>query len=63
MKEKIRKKKLVILYYTPEQVQKVIEGGGGAIRDIIESINAKRVVIDSLTAFTLLHETEAICLC
>lgn len=58
VKKKIDEGKLVILYYTPEQVAKVLEEGGGTVRDIIESINAKRVVVDSLTAFTLLHENE-----
>lgn len=54
----IRERKLVILYYSPEQVEKVLSTGGGTVRDTIESINAKRLVLDSLTAFTLLHETE-----
>jgi circadian clock protein KaiC len=58
IKEKIDNKQLVMLYYTPEQVEKVLESGGGIIRDTIESIGAKRLVIDSLTAFTLLHNTE-----
>ncbi|RMF54365.1 hypothetical protein D6745_05605 [Candidatus Woesearchaeota archaeon] len=58
LKEKIKSKKLVILSYTPEQVAKVLSVGGGTIRDTIESIGAKRIVIDSLTAFTLLHENE-----
>ena len=56
--EKVKNKKLVIMSYTPEQVEKVLSTGGGTIRDTIESIDAKRVVIDSLTAFTLLHESE-----
>ena len=50
--------KLTILYYSPEQVQKLIESGGGIVRDLIEQTKAKRIVVDSLTAFTLLHETE-----
>lgn len=58
LEEKIRNKQLTILYYTPEQVEKVLEAGGGIIRDVIESMNARRLIIDSLTAFTLLHETE-----
>ncbi len=58
LEEKIRNKRLIIMHYTPEQVEKVIEAGGGIVRDAIESINAKRLVIDSLTAFTLLHENE-----
>ncbi len=53
---KIKDKKLVILTYTPDQVENVLRVGGGTVRDTIESINAKRVVIDSLSAFTLLHE-------
>ena len=55
---KIQQKKLVLMHYTPEQVEKVLESGGGIIRDVIESINAKRVIIDSLTAFALLHKDE-----
>ena len=56
LEDKIKKKKLVILNYTPEQVEKVLKAGGGTARDVIESIKAKRVFIDSLTAFTLLHD-------
>src|SRR3989338_855073 len=54
----IEKRKLAILYYSPEQVEKVLETGGGIVRDLIESMNAKRLVIDSLAAFTLLFESE-----
>jgi len=60
LEKKIEEGKLVILYYTPEQVQQVLDAGGGTVRDAIESINAQRLVIDSLTAFTLLHENELI---
>jgi len=57
--EKLEKEnKLTILYYSPEQVQKLIESGGGIVRDLIEQTKAKRVVVDSLTAFTLLHEND-----
>ena len=58
LENKIKSKKLIILYYTPEQVEKVLESGGGLVRDAIESINAKRLIMDSLTAFTLLQDTE-----
>lgn len=58
LEQKIKDKKLIILYYTPEQVEKVLEAGGGIVRDAIESIGARRIVLDSLTAFTLLHENE-----
>ncbi|MBI2130321.1 hypothetical protein HYU10_00980 [Candidatus Woesearchaeota archaeon] len=52
----IKERKLAILYYSPEQVDKVLKVGGGSVRDAIESISAKRIVLDSLTAFTLLYE-------
>lgn len=54
----VKEKKLVILYYTPEQVAKVLEAGGGTVREVIDNIGAKRLAVDSLTAFTLLHENE-----
>ena len=58
LEEKIKKKQMILFTYTPEQVEKVLEAGGGSMRDVIESQNIKRVVIDSLTAFTLLHENK-----
>lgn len=60
LEKKIEEGKLTILYYAPEQVEKVLEAGGGIVRDAIESVNAKRLVVDSLTAFTLLHENELV---
>jgi len=56
LEDKLKKKQLVILSYTPEQVENVLKSGGGTVRDVIDSMGARRVVIDSLTAFTLLHE-------
>ncbi len=58
LEKKIKENKLAILYYIPEQVDKVIEAGGGTLRDVIESINAKRIVIDSLTAFAMLYRGD-----
>jgi len=54
----IKKDKITILYYTPEQVAKVLESGSGVIYDIIESKNIKRLVFDSLTALSLLFKNE-----
>jgi len=51
-------KKFVYLQYTPEQVEQVLESGGGIIADVVQSIGAKRVVFDSLTAFTFLFDSE-----
>jgi KaiC/GvpD/RAD55 family RecA-like ATPase len=53
-----RQGKFAFIRYTPEQVGKVLKTGGGIIRDIVDKIKAKRIVIDSISAFTLLHENE-----
>jgi KaiC/GvpD/RAD55 family RecA-like ATPase len=58
LEEKIKNNQLAIVHYTPEQVGRVLETGAGTVRDIVASINAKRVVIDSISAFLLLHESE-----
>lgn len=50
--------KFAYLRYNPEQVEKVLSGGGGLVRDVVEKINAKRIVIDSMSAFTMLHDEE-----
>lgn len=44
--------------YTPEQVKKMLEEGGGLIESLIKKINAKRIVLDSITAFSLLFKDE-----
>ena len=46
------------LEYTPEQVKKVLVEGGGFIEAIIEKIKVKRIVIDSITSFSLLYSDE-----
>ena len=46
------------LEYTPEQVKKVLVEGGGFIEAIIEKIKVKRIVIDSITSFSLLYRDE-----
>jgi KaiC/GvpD/RAD55 family RecA-like ATPase len=58
LEQKVKNGKLEILYFTPEQVNKVIEAGGGVVRDLIDEMDAKRLVIDSLTAFTLLFQDD-----
>ncbi len=50
--------KFAFLEYTPEQVNKVVEEGGGIASDIVRGIKAKRIVIDSITAFTLLFLSQ-----
>ena len=46
------------LEYTPEQVKKVLVEGGGEIDLLIEKMKAKRIVIDSITSFSLLYNDE-----
>ncbi|MFH1521022.1 MAG: ATPase domain-containing protein [Candidatus Micrarchaeota archaeon] len=45
-----------IIRYEPHEVLKVMEEGGGSIRDTVESLGARRIVIDSLTAYEMLFE-------
>ena len=50
--------KFLFLEHTPEHVKELLNQGGGAIEDAVEKIKAKRVVIDSITAFALLSKDE-----
>lgn len=50
--------KFVYLEYSPEQVKKVLVEGGGIIESIIEKSKIKRLVIDSITSFSLLYQDE-----
>ena len=50
--------KFEFVEYTPEQVKKMLDEGGGLIESLIKKIGAKRIVIDSISAFTLLFKGE-----
>lgn len=50
--------KFAFIRYAPHEVMRVMEEGGGTIRDTIESIKAQRLVIDSLSAYVLLFENK-----
>ena len=52
------KKKLFYLEYNPEQVKSLIEEGGGTIDQIITTNKITRLVIDSVTSFSLLYQDE-----
>ncbi|MBW2975754.1 hypothetical protein KY366_08605 [Candidatus Woesearchaeota archaeon] len=52
------KGKFVFLEYTPEQVKKILTEGGGIVESVIEKSKAERIVIDSITSFSLLYEDE-----
>ncbi len=49
---------LRIIEYSPDRVERMLAEGGGEIELAIEEIKAKRLVIDSLTAFALLFKDE-----
>ena len=55
LKEKIESNKLAILAYTPAQIEKILLEGGGILESVIKEINPKRIVFDSLSAFSMLH--------
>ena len=46
------------LEYTPEQVKKVLVEGGGTIEALIQKLKAQRLVIDSISSFTMLYQDE-----
>lgn len=50
--------KLVFIEYTPEQVKKMLDEGGGLIENLMVKMGAKRIVIDSISAFGLLFQDE-----
>jgi len=52
------KNKFAVIRYEPHEVVRIIEEGGGLIRDTVESLGAKRLVIDSLTAYELLFDND-----
>ena len=56
--KKFENSKFAFIKYAPHEVEKVMAEGGGTIRDTIESIGATRLVIDSLTAYSILFENE-----
>jgi circadian clock protein KaiC len=53
-----RKKKLFYIEYNPEQVKSLIEEGGGTVDQIITQNKVSRLVIDSITSFSLLYQDE-----
>ena len=55
-----KKKLFTFIEYTPEQVRKMLEEGGGEIEVAIEEMKAKRIVIDSISSFALLFENELV---
>lgn len=53
-----KENKFRLVEFKPHQVTKILEEGGGQIRDALAEVSAKRVVIDSITAYGLLYRDE-----
>jgi circadian clock protein KaiC len=51
-------KKFRFLYFKPHQITSIIEEGGAQIKDVLSEIGAKRLVIDSITSYSLLFPDE-----
>jgi len=57
--DKLEKKGLLkIVHYNPMRVKRFVRNMDVTLRDLIKSMKAKRIVIDSLSAFTLLYGNE-----
>jgi circadian clock protein KaiC len=57
--EKYEKKGLfTFLAYTPEQIKRILLEGGGTLDTVVHQKKIKRLVIDSITSFSLLYPNE-----
>ncbi len=57
--EELEKKGLLkIVHYSPMKIKRFVRNMDVALRDMIKGMNAKRIVIDSLSAFTLMYNDE-----
>ncbi len=52
------KKQFFYLEYNPEQVKSLIEEGGGTVDQLVTKHKITRLVIDSITSFSLLYQDE-----
>lgn len=53
-----KKDLFTFLEYNPEKVEMMLEEGGGAIENTIVKKKVERIVIDSITSFTLLFNSD-----
>ena len=51
--------RFVFIEYDPEEMAEIVESGGGAIGEELMQVQGKRIVIDSLSAYTVLFDREA----
>jgi len=50
--------KFIFIEYSPEKVKSMLEEGGGTLESLVYKKKINRLVIDSVTSFTLLFESE-----
>ena len=50
--------KFIFLEYSPEKVKMMLDEGGGAVESTVIKQKVKRMVIDSISSFSLLFEAE-----
>jgi circadian clock protein KaiC len=53
-----KEKKFAFVRYSPEQVSRLLAEGGGEVETIVRTMKAKRLVVDSISAFTMLYKDE-----
>ena len=51
-----KSKKFIFLEYSPEKIKMMLDEGGGAIESLVLRNKVKRIVIDSITSFSLLYD-------
>jgi circadian clock protein KaiC len=57
--ENLEKQHMLFIHeYTPEQLEKAISAGGGSLRDMVDSIKAKRFVLDSISEYLAMFPSE-----
>jgi circadian clock protein KaiC len=49
---------LRFLEYTPEQIRRIVMEGGGTLESVITQLKVKRLVVDSVTSFSMLFGSE-----
>lgn len=54
----VKENRLALIKYEPHDISNMLDQGGGSLQDTLESIGAKRLVIDSLTAYQMVFESE-----
>lgn len=55
-KSLIDKKKFAVISFEPHEIVRIISEGSNVLQDSIESLGAKRLVVDSLSAYNLYFE-------